>query len=91
MTNHTDERTRRFSEGMEHLPSLAASARQGSFADGMATTAVTRRGSFADGMALHEDALAARRFGSFGDTEPPAPFARPRPRLGTGRVAPQAS
>jgi hypothetical protein len=73
---------RRFSEGMEHSRSLAASARAGSFADGMATAAIARVGSFADGLALRPGAPPARRIGSFGDVALPArtaPARRPRP------------
>jgi hypothetical protein len=81
MTIHTDLPQRRFSEGMEQLPDLAASARQGSFADGLAKPAVMRMGSFADGQALHP---AAHRIGSFGDTQPPVRRAR-RPRVGVAR------
>jgi hypothetical protein len=92
MPTNTDQHPRRFSEGMEHLPSLAASARAGSFADGMAMAAVPRAGTFADGLALRPDAPAARRIGSFGDVEPPVRRAPAWPRLRVARrPRPQAA
>jgi hypothetical protein len=87
MTTRTDQHTGRFSTGMEQVPSIAASERVGSFADGMAMTAIARVGTFADGLALHPEALAARRIGSFGDVQPRGRTARPR--LGIGRTTPQ--
>jgi hypothetical protein len=87
MTMQTHHYTGRFSEGMEHAPRSAASMRIGSFADGMATTVTARVGSFADGLALHPEAPAARRIGTFGDTQPPARTLRPRLRV--GRATPQ--
>ena len=93
MTNENQRRPRRFSEGMERDPGLPASARVGSFADGMAMTAHARAGSFADGQALRPDAPGAVRVGSFADGYVPAvepvrapPRVRPprsRPRLRT--------
>jgi hypothetical protein len=92
MPNDTDQHSGRFSEGMEHFPSLAALARAGSFADGMTTAALTRVGTFGDGLALRPDAPAARRIGSFGDVEPPVRTApvRPRPRVAR-RAHPQTA
>jgi hypothetical protein len=90
MTNHNHLRPRRFSEGMEHDPSLLASARAGSFADGMAMTAHARTGSFADGLALWSDLPAARRVGTFADrVVPPVETVRTRPRVGLPRVRPR--
>jgi hypothetical protein len=92
MSDHTSPRPRRFSEGMEHLPTLAASARVGSFADGVALVVDARAGSFADGQALRPDAPAARRIGTFADSHvPPTTTApvRPRPGAARGRVRPQ--
>jgi hypothetical protein len=90
MTNDTDLRPRRFSEGMEHDPSLPASARAGSFADGMAMTAHARTGSFADGLALRPDGPSARRVGSFADRfVPPVETVRARPRVGLAQVRPR--
>ena len=90
MTNDIDRRPRRFSEGMEHAPSLAASARVGSFADGLALAVDGRVGSFADGLALRPDAPAARRIGSFADTSvSPVEVAPERARLGVARGRPR--
>ena len=90
MTNENQLRARRFSEGMEHDPSLPASARAGSFADGMAMTAHARTGSFAGGQALRPDAPGARRVGSFGDGYlPAAEPVRARPRVRPPRFQPR--
>jgi len=91
MTDENELQTRRFSTGMEYDPPLQASARAGSFADGMATTAHTRTGFFALGQALRPDAPGVRRVGSFGDTSWLAPKpspARPRPRAPRLRLRP---
>jgi hypothetical protein len=90
---HTHHRPRRFSEGMEHLPRLAASARVGSFADGMAMAVVARAGSFADGLSLRPDAPPARRIGTFGDVGPvrPARSRRPLPRVARGGPHPHTA
>jgi hypothetical protein len=90
MTNENDLRPRRFSEGMEHDPSLPASARAGSFADGLAMTAHARTGSFADGLALDADPQPARRIGGFADQYVPPAAVRPEPpRVGRPRVRPR--
>jgi hypothetical protein len=81
MADQNDRRPRRFSEGMEHMPDLAASARTGSFADGMARAVDGRAGTFADGQMLWPEAPAARRIGTFADSlTPPARVARGRSR-----------
>jgi hypothetical protein len=86
MTTRNDLPQRRFREGMEHSPGLAASARVGCFADGLATTRPTRVGCFADGLAT----TRPTRVGSFADTfVPPAGPATARPRLGVLRRRPQ--
>jgi hypothetical protein len=90
MTNDTHRRQRRFSEGMEQMPELAASARPGSFADGMALAVDARVGSFADGQALRPDAPGARRIGTFADSYVrPVDVAPTRPRLGVARGRPR--
>jgi hypothetical protein len=90
MTNDNDRRPRRFSEGMEHTPSLPASARMGSFADGLAMSVDPRLGTFADGLALRPDATDARRSGSFADRfGPPVETVPARPRVGVPRVRPR--
>jgi hypothetical protein len=90
MTKHIHHHTGRFSEGMEQVPPLAASHHIGTFADGMALTAIARIGSFADGLALRPDAPGARRVGSFGDVEPRGSVTGPvRPRLGVPHGEPR--
>jgi hypothetical protein len=94
MSTDTDPRPRRFSAGVEHFPDLPASARAGTFADGMALMRDDRVGTFADGMLLRPDAPALRRVGTFADTSAPPAGATPaRPRLGVphGRPRPQAA
>jgi hypothetical protein len=87
MTNENQLRPRRFSEGMEHDPSLPASTRVGSFADGMAMTAHFRTGSFAGGQALRPDAPGARRVGGVADGYVPAAEpVRARPRVRPPRI-----
>jgi len=87
MTKHMHHHTGRFSEGMERVPPAAASRQIGTFADGIAMTAIPRVGTFADRLALHPEAPPARRLGSFGDTQPPARTTRRW--LGFGRTTPQ--
>jgi hypothetical protein len=88
MTTDSDPRRRRFSEGVEHFPALPASARVGSFADGLATSRPGRTGSFADGLARS----VPTRTGSFADTFGPrvaAGTVRPRFGVARGRPRPQ--
>jgi hypothetical protein len=90
MTNDNELRPRRFSEGMEHKPSLPASARAGSFADGTAKAVPVHVGTFADGLALRPDAPAARRVGTFADRiVRPVETVPARPRVGVPRVRPR--
>jgi hypothetical protein len=90
MTTNSDRRPRRFSEGMEEMPDLAASARVGTFADGVALAVDARVGTFADGLALRPEAPAARRIGTFADSYvPPAETVPVRPRLGAARGRPR--
>jgi hypothetical protein len=93
MTIHTHQHTGRFSEGMEQVPPFPASARRGSFADGMGVVTPVRVGCFADGQSLRPDAPSARRTGSFGDVAPPARTVRSRRRLRVvrGRARPQTA
>ena len=89
MTMHTHKHTGRFSEGMEQVPPAPSSNHVGSFADGMAMTAIARVASFADGLALHAEAPAARRIGSFGDVQPRRRTMRSRRGVGVARGGPR--
>jgi hypothetical protein len=90
MTTDHDLRPRRFSEGMEHMPSLPASARLGSFADGTAKAVPARVGTFADGLALRPAAPPARPIGRFADRfVPPVETVPARPRVGVPPVRPR--
>jgi hypothetical protein len=74
LDGRTTRRRRRFSQGIEHVPSFTSTLHVGRFSDGLEhspeTPAATRLGSFADGTA----ARPQRRVGSFADgfASPPA-------------------
>lgn len=67
----TNRRRRRFSEGIEQLPSRPTTLRVGRFSEGLerssAPPGARRVGSFADGIASHPEQLWERRVGSFAD------------------------
>jgi hypothetical protein len=71
LDGRTGRRRRRFSEGIEQLPSATSTLRVGRFSEGLERTPrppVTRRvGSFADGVAAHPEQSWERRVGSFAD------------------------
>jgi hypothetical protein len=71
LDGRTNRRRRRFSEGIEHLPSVASTLYVGRFSEGLERSprppAARRVGSFADGFALHPENAVERRVGSFAD------------------------
>jgi hypothetical protein len=71
LDGRTNRRRRRFSEGVEHLPSLPSTLHVGRFSEGIEppdlAPAMRRVGSFADGIATHADEHWERRVGSFAD------------------------
>jgi hypothetical protein len=76
LDGRTGRRRRRFSEGMEHLPSIPTTLYVGRFSEGVERSprppAARRVGSFADGIAAHPEQTWERRVGSFGDGAPTA-------------------
>jgi hypothetical protein len=94
LTIDRDLRPRRYSEGVEHMPSLASSARVGTYADGQVlrpgSPAVARVGTYADGQVLRPEAPAVRRVGTYADTHAPNVEPAPmRPSLGIPRGRPR--
>jgi hypothetical protein len=76
----TAQPTRRFSEGMEHMPLAESVLRIGRFSDGAAPSVIMspdQVGSFADGLVKRPAASAKLRVGSFADTYIPARKHRP--------------
>ena len=84
--------TRRFSEGMEHMPLAGSVLRIGRFSDGATPSVIMspdQVGSFADGLVERPAASAKLRVGSLADTYIPARKHRPvRGRRLRHRVAP---
>jgi hypothetical protein len=76
LDGRTGRRRRRFSEGIERLPSRPSTLHVGRFSEGVERTPRppdTRRvGSFADGIAAHPEQTWERRVGSFADGAPHA-------------------
>jgi hypothetical protein len=76
LDGRTGRRRRRFSEGIERLPSAPSSLHVGRFSEGLERAprppAARRVGSFADGIAVHPDQTWERRVGSFADGAPTA-------------------
>jgi hypothetical protein len=71
LDGRTGRRRRRFSEGIERLPSAHSTLHVGRFSEGVERTprppAARRVGSFADGVATHPELPWERRVGSFAD------------------------
>jgi hypothetical protein len=71
LDGRTNRRRRRFSEGIEQLPSIASTLYVGRFSEGLERSPrrpdARRVGSFADGMASHTENAEERRVGSFAD------------------------
>ena len=71
LDGRTNRRRRRYSEGIEHLPSFPATLYVGRFSEGLERSprpaAARRVGSFADGQAIHPEDPRERRVGSFAD------------------------
>lgn len=71
LDGRTNRRRRRYSEGIEHVPSLPSTLHVGRFSEGVEPPdlppAMRRVGSFADGIATHADEGWERRVGSFAD------------------------
>jgi hypothetical protein len=71
LDGRTNRRRRRFSQGIEHCPSMPSTLHVGRFSEGIEALprpVTTRRvGSFADGCARHPDWTWERRVGSFAD------------------------
>jgi hypothetical protein len=76
LDGRTSRRRRRFSEGVEQVPSAPSTLHVGRFSEGLEKTprprATRRVGSFADGIATHPDEAWERRVGSFADGTPTA-------------------
>jgi hypothetical protein len=66
LDGRTVRRRRRFSQGIEHLPSFPSTLHVGRFSEGLEHAASNRLGSFADGTG----APAPLRVGSFADGFP---------------------
>jgi hypothetical protein len=71
LDGRTNRRRRRFSEGIERLPSVRSTLHVGRFSEGLEQSprprATRRVGSFADGVAIHPEQAWERRIGSFAD------------------------
>jgi hypothetical protein len=71
LDGRTGRRRRRFSEGIERLPSAPSTLHVGRFSEGLERSprprATRRVGSFADGIAVHPEQVWERRVGSFAD------------------------
>jgi hypothetical protein len=71
LDGRTNRRRRRFSEGIEQLPSVPTTLYVGRFSEGVERSprppAARRVGSFADGLAIHPENAWERRVGSFAD------------------------
>jgi hypothetical protein len=71
LDGRTGRHRRRFSEGIERLPSEPSTLHVGRFSEGLELSArppATRRvGCFADGIATHPEEAWERRVGSFAD------------------------
>jgi hypothetical protein len=63
LDGRTNRRRRRFSQGIEHVPSYPSTLHVGRFSEGIEHAPVTRLGSFADGTEKHPP----HRVGSFAD------------------------
>jgi hypothetical protein len=76
LDGRTGRRRRRFSEGIEHRPSMPTTLHVGRFSEGVEESprppATRRVGSFADGIAAHPEQKWERRVGSFADGAPTA-------------------
>jgi hypothetical protein len=71
LDGRTGRRRRRYSEGIERLPSDPSTLHVGRFSEGVERSprppATRRVGSFADGIAVHPEQKWERRVGSFAD------------------------
>ena len=76
LDGRTGRRRRRYSEGIERLPSMPSTLHVGRFSEGVERSprppAARRVGSFADGIATHPEQAWERRVGSFADGAPTA-------------------
>jgi hypothetical protein len=76
LDGRTNRRRRRFSQGIEHVPSFPSTLYVGRFSEGLERTprppAARRLGSFADGIRSRSQ----RRVGSFADTAASSPNAK---------------
>jgi hypothetical protein len=76
LDGRTGRRRRRYSEGIERLPSAPSTLHVGRFSEGLEQVprpvAARRVGSFADGLATHPEQGWERRVGSFADGAPTA-------------------
>jgi hypothetical protein len=76
LDGRTGRHRRRFSEGIERVPSAPSTLHVGRFSEGLERSprppATRRVGSFADGIAAHPEQAWERRVGSFADGVPTA-------------------
>ena len=76
LDGRTGRRRRRFSQGIERIPSAPSTLHVGRFSEGVERSprppATRRVGSFADGIAAHPEKQWERRVGSFADGASPA-------------------